>query len=65
MLTWRNRLLRVAEEAKAEGACVYFLWGTDYEDQPIVNAANKDAACPELQSRWGQHVKSQGGGHGQ
>lgn len=40
---WRQRIMDVAEKSNCT---IYFLWGTDHEDQPIINARNLSRSLP-------------------
>lgn len=42
---WAERLCCVAPQLKGQGP-IYFLWGTDWEDAPVVNACALDSALP-------------------
>ena len=54
---WAQRLQRLASDLHGP---IYFLWGTDWEDAPLVNAKRLHAALPsELRFNWPAHVQQQ------
>ena len=60
---WAARLQAVA--AQLQGP-IYFFWGTDWEDAPVINAARLQACLPAAVAYdWQAHAKAAGGGGGQ
>jgi hypothetical protein len=56
---WAARLQPPAAQLRGP---VYFLWGTDWEDAPVVNAARLQAVLPPaLQYDWKAHARAAGG----
>lgn len=57
---WARRLLALRPHLQGP---VYFLWGTDWEDAPAVNAGRLQAALPqELALDWPAFVRCASGG---
>ncbi|KAI5071310.1 hypothetical protein GOP47_0013561 [Adiantum capillus-veneris] len=50
LLCWATRLL--AELPKELKGPIYFMWGTDWEDQPIVNAKGLNAKLADMAFDW-------------
>jgi len=57
---WRDRASQIVQDATQRNAPIYFLWGTDWEDQPVVNSRAMEAIAPELCSRWSEYMSTQG-----
>lgn len=57
---WSQRLQALASTCRGP---LYFLWGTDWEDVPLVNGrALQQALQQELRCDWGQRVRSSAAG---
>jgi hypothetical protein len=55
---WVDRIRRLLSEGGIEGP-IWFLWGTDHEDQPVINAKNLAAACPpDMCFDWKAHLQN-------
>lgn len=55
---WVDRIRKLSSQGGVEGP-VWFLWGTDHEDQPVINAKNLAAACPpEMCFDWKTHLQN-------
>eukprot|EP01031_Cornospumella_fuschlensis_P030065 gene30065-36309_t len=55
---WVQRISRLYEVENFQGA-LYFLWGTDWEDQPMINARNLSSALPaRLAPKWAEALRS-------
>jgi hypothetical protein len=53
MQAWAERLAPLGPQLQGAGGHIHFLWGTDWEDAPLVNAAALDRALPPAM-RWDQ-----------
>eukprot|EP00981_Chlorochromonas_danica_P006725 scaffold1463_cov189-Ochromonas_danica.AAC.20 len=55
--TWSNRIEEFFRESSVRGP-LYFLWGTDHEDQPLINAQHLAGALPRtLTPNWALHLE--------
>eukprot|EP00271_Cylindrocystis_brebissonii_P014912 TRINITY_DN3659_c0_g1_i3.p1 TRINITY_DN3659_c0_g1~~TRINITY_DN3659_c0_g1_i3.p1 ORF type:complete len:884 (+),score=144.68 TRINITY_DN3659_c0_g1_i3:411-3062(+) len=53
---WADRLRDTAFLKQLEGP-IYFMWGTDWEDQPLINASKLGILLGELMGDWEGHLR--------
>lgn len=57
--SWGERLRSLELQSKIRGP-VYFMWGTDYEDQPIINSKNLSKEIGDLAYDWKSKIPKTG-----
>lgn len=57
--SWGERLRAVELQSKIRGP-IYFMWGTDHEDQPVINAKNLTKEIGDLAYDWKSKISNTG-----